>query len=73
VNSVKIIEQWDPRGKRWVPVAFDWYTDDAGEKELRDLRRINSEERFRLMEYIPVTQAKNYLASQSTSGADHGT
>ena len=50
--SVAIIEAWDGRGKKWVPVAFDWYTDEEGERELNEVRRANPGEKFRLMTYI---------------------
>lgn len=64
MNSVYVIEIWDKRGKRWLPLAFNWYTEAEGEMELSAVRAANRDDRVRLMQYIPITQAANEVARQ---------
>lgn len=69
MNAVYVIEIWDKRGKRWLPVAFDWYTEEEGETELSAVRAANRENKVRLMQYIPITQAATEAKRQREARA----
>ena len=64
MSRIWVLEVWDRKSKRWLAVAFDWYNDETCNGELETARRINKGEKFRAMEYIPITQAANEVKRQ---------
>lgn len=50
-------------GKIWSPLAFEWYVDPSeAQKELNDVRKVNRDKKFRIVEYVRAAV---------NSGAEH--